>query len=114
MQDELIERLKSIAEASRRESDDTLPPLGEYLTEAATQGTADNARIAELEAAHKLLRDAYDDAVGGLRYIEVHYGKLGGVGWQRVYDAFEALVTIPEREGLLAGSALLERTEHAT
>ena len=58
------------------------------------------------EGRAKRLRDAYDDAVGGLRYIEVHYGRLGGVGWDRVFDAFDKLVKIPEREGLPAGFSI--------
>ena len=71
--------------------------------EAATLIRTADDREKVLREAVKTLRDGYDDAVAGLRYIEVHYGKLGGVGWQRVYDAFEVAVTIPEREGLLAG-----------
>ncbi len=46
------------------------------------------------------------DAVSGLRYIEQHYGRLAGVGWDRVFDAYEALClsappsTVPiSREG---------------
>ncbi len=60
--------------------------------------------IERLRAANKRLRDGYADAIGGLNYIAVHYGRLGGVGWQRVEDHFHDWVLMPEREGLLAGS----------
>ncbi len=57
------------------------------------------------EGRAKRLRDAYADAVAGLRYIEQQNGRLPGVGWDRVFDAFDDLVVIPEREGLPAGFA---------
>lgn len=57
----------------------------------------------EPAACAKALRDAYADAVAGLRYIETRYGRLDGCGWDRVFDAYEDLVIIPEREGLPAG-----------
>jgi hypothetical protein len=31
------------------------------------------------------------DAVAGLRYIERHYGRLEGVGWDRVFNAHDEL-----------------------
>jgi hypothetical protein len=31
------------------------------------------------------------DAVSGLRYIERHYGRLEGVGWDRVFNAHDEL-----------------------
>lgn len=52
------------------------------------------------------VRAAYADAVSGLRYIELEYGRLAGVGWDRVFDAFDALVTIPEREGIVVAALL--------
>jgi len=61
----------------------------------------------ERVAAHKVMRDGYADAVAGLRYIVQEHGRLPGVGWDRVFDHFEAWVTICEREGLLAGSHTL-------
>jgi hypothetical protein len=54
--------------------------------------------------AHKNIRDGYADAVAGLAYIRERYGRLEGVGWDRVEDHFFENVTMPEREGLLAGS----------
>lgn len=60
--------------------------------------------IRELRLAVKALRDGYADAMGGLAYILQRYGRLEGVGWQRVEDHFFENVTMPEREGLLAGS----------
>ena len=57
----------------------------------------------EPEGRAQRLRDAYADAVAGLRYIERHYGRLEGCGWDRVFGAFDDLVVIPEREGLPAG-----------
>lgn len=35
------------------------------------------------------------DAVSALRYIEQRYGRLEGVGWDRVFDAFDARLAIP-------------------
>ena len=57
-----------------------------------------------LLAAHKTMRDGYADAVAGLRYILQMHGRLSGVGFDRVFDHYEAWVTICEREDLLAGS----------
>jgi hypothetical protein len=38
-----------------------------------------------------VLREALNDAVSGLRYIEQHFGRLAGVGWDRVFDAHATL-----------------------
>lgn len=63
--------------------------------------------IAKLREANKRLRDGYADAVAGYNYILAHHGRLSGVGFDRVMDHFAEWVTIPEREGLLAGSHYL-------
>jgi len=47
------------------------------------------------------VKNAYADAVAGLRYIEQNYGRLAGVGWDRVFDKYDDLVAIPEREGII-------------
>lgn len=39
----------------------------------------------------KLCARVEADAVAGLRYIERHYGRLEGVGWDRVFDAHDDL-----------------------
>lgn len=69
--------------------------------------------IRELRLAVKALRDGYADAMGGLAYILQRYGRLEGVGWQRVEDHFFENVTMPEREGLLAGSHRLAASSRA-
>jgi hypothetical protein len=38
------------------------------------------------------LEEALRDAIGGLRYIEQQYGRLYGVGWDRVYNNAELLL----------------------
>lgn len=68
----------------------------------------DQDEIVELRKAIKVLRDGYADAVSGLAYIRTHHGNLNGVGFDRVMDAFFENVTMPEREGLLAGSRVLK------
>lgn len=73
----------------------------------AADQTLTSGEAVELYDAHKALRDGYADAVGGLRYIEQEFGRLAGVGWDRVFDHYDDWVKIPEREGLLAGSHVL-------
>lgn len=63
-----------------------------------------DAHNAELIEANQRLRSGYADAAAGLEYVRVHHGKLCGVGFDRVADHFFQWVTMPEREGLLAGS----------
>jgi hypothetical protein len=41
------------------------------------------------------LRAALADSLGGLRYIEQRYGKLDGVGWDRVYSYAESTSPSP-------------------
>lgn len=99
---------------------DYVAKIGEVMVEKAIRkGTMDSS-LPTLLARHRLassppadvklreaimrLRNGYADAVAGLAYIRQNYGSLAGVGWQRVEDHFERWVTIPEREGLCAGS----------
>ena len=63
----------------------------------------------QLETTPVSLMEAYRDAIAGLRYIEQTAGRLYGVGWDRVFDTADSLLsdtdcTIPP----LAGS-LVER-----
>jgi hypothetical protein len=63
----------------------------------------------QLETTPVPLMEAYRDAIAGLRYIEQTAGRLYGVGWDRVFDTADSLLsdtdcTIPP----LAGS-LVER-----
>lgn len=73
--------------------------------------------IDELRKAVNTLRNGYADAAAGLAYVLRYHGRLSGVGFDRVADAFFKNVTMPEREGLLAGShklpAHLERKANA-
>lgn len=62
------------------------------------------AENVDLRKAVQVLRDGYADAVAGLAYIKLHHGRLSGVGFDRVDDHFFEWVTVPEREGLIAGS----------
>lgn len=62
------------------------------------------AENAKLRQAVKRLRDGYADAVSGYAYILQEHGRLSGVGFDRVQDHYHEWVTMPEREGLLAGS----------
>ena len=52
-----------------------------------------NQEIDEMEAYYKPILEemagALEDAVSGYKYIEMRYGKLDGVGWDRVYDKAE-------------------------
>lgn len=41
----------------------------------------------EASAALDAILGAYADALSGLRYIEQRYGRLDGVGWDRVLTA---------------------------
>lgn len=63
-----------------------------------------HAENEKLRSAVKILRDGYADAASGLRYVLQEHGRLSGVGFDRVEDHFFRWVTMPEREGLLAGS----------
>lgn len=74
-------------------------PVSQVLGEAELR--AENAK---LRAAVLVLRNGYADAAAGLRYVLQEHGRLFGVGFDRVDDHFTKWVTIPEREGLLAGS----------
>ena len=38
------------------------------------------------------------DAVGGMRYIEESYGRLYGVGWDRVFDVADRIIPASKRE----------------
>jgi hypothetical protein len=42
--------------------------------------------IYKLAEVNQDLVEALEDAVSGYKYIEMRYGKLDGVGWDRVYD----------------------------
>lgn len=117
---ELIAAILSAYHTTRlREAD----PIDHILSKDMVQSllarhrSPDTARIAALEGenarlreANKVLRDGYADAVSGLGYVLQVYGRLSGVGFQRVDDHFTHWVTIPEREGLLAGSHSLPAT----
>lgn len=78
----------------------------ELATEKAMRAFAER-RNDELRKAVQTLRDGYADAAAGLAYVLQFYGRLSGVGFDRVADAFFESVTMPEREGLLAGSHTL-------
>jgi hypothetical protein len=78
----------------------------ERLTTALTDT---EAKLAIAREAIQCLRNGYADAVSGYQYILQYHGKLHGVGFDRVLGHFEEWVTIPEREGLLAGSHHLAR-----
>lgn len=45
--------------------------------------------MSELEAIKELARDA----ISALHYIEVSYGKLYGVGWERLYESAKVLLS---------------------
>ena len=62
----------------------------------------------------KRLRDGYADAADGLAYVRQFHGKLTGVGFDRVADNFFEHVTMPEREGFLAGSHTLPANPRPT
>lgn len=74
------------------------------FAEREAELVADNAKLRE---ANMRLRNGYADAVSGLVYIIQEHGRLSGVGFDRVLDNFAEWVTIPEREGLQAGSHTL-------
>lgn len=65
---------------------------------------AADAEIERLREAVLALRNGYADAAAGLAYARQNHGNLSGVGFDRVADRFFETVTMPEREGLLAGS----------
>lgn len=69
---------------------------------------AENARLRE---AVNTLRNGYSDAISDYSYILTHHGRLSGVGFERVLDHYAQWVTIPEREGLLAGSHVVAALE---
>lgn len=79
------------------------------LTAQQAEIEAKDAEIARLREANQRLRNGYADAVSGYEYILLRHGRLDGVGFQRVQDHFFEWVTMPEREGLLAGSHDLAR-----
>lgn len=62
-----------------------------------------NLEVVQLREAVLALRDGYADAAAGLAYVKQYHGRLSGVGFDRVADRFFEIVTMPEREGLLAG-----------
>lgn len=66
----------------------------------------ENARLQE---AVQTLRNGYADAAAGMSYVLQFHGRLSGVGFDRVADHYMQWVTIPEREGLLAGSHHIAR-----
>ena len=51
------------------------------------------SRLASAEGERDQYRDLAEDAVSGLRYVEHRYGRLDGIGWDRVFDALAALTT---------------------
>ncbi len=72
------------------------------------KGALDAARMYEraalaerdaLAARLKVAEEVAADAVSGLRYIIARYGRLDGVGWDRVLDARAALTPPPSAEG---------------
>lgn len=69
-----------------------------------TTSSLQAAQIARLTEANTTLRNGYADAEAGLQYVIQHHGRLSGVGFDRVFDHFFQWVTMPEREGLMAGS----------
>jgi len=89
------------------EAVNSLPTLLDTIEALRAEIAAKDARIGELEKARTRLRNGYADAASGYDYILVHHDRLSGVGFDRVLDHFAEWVTIPEREGLLAGSHVL-------
>lgn len=75
--------------------------LQRAFAEREAELVGENAKLRE---ANMRLRNGYADAVSGLVYIIQEHGRLSGVGFDRVLDNFAEWVTIPEREGLQAGS----------
>jgi hypothetical protein len=57
------------------------------------------------------LEEALRDAIGGLRYIEQHYGRLYGVGWDRVYNNAELLLCEDPKTTLTQSSDYSEPEE---
>lgn len=58
--------------------------------EAARLATRNEVE-AERDELNALCAKVEADAVSGLRYIERRYGRLEGVGWDRVFDAHDEL-----------------------
>lgn len=93
---------ESEKESDRAEADKMIEtmvnqPSPDKELEALCQWLMNNSSGAYRPAAHAafLLRK-YEwlarDAVNGLRYIEESYGRLYGVGWDRVFDAADKLI----------------------
>lgn len=74
------------------------------FAEREAELVGENAKLREV---NMRLRNGYADAVSGLVYIIQEHGRLSGVGFDRVLDHFFEWVTMPEREGLQAGSHTL-------
>jgi hypothetical protein len=55
-------------------------------------GSTDGGKFAQAAYLLKQLEALAHDAVGGLRYIEQGYGRLYGVGWDRVFNAADLLL----------------------
>ena len=53
----------------------------------------------ETVEATKLCAEVEADAVSALRYIETHYGRLSGIGWDRVFDAHDRLFAMGRNLG---------------
>lgn len=74
-----------------------------------TQAELDRLRdlVVGLTKANLCLKSGYADAHAGLQYVLLEHGRLYGVGFDRVFDHYHEWVTMPEREGLQAGSHTL-------
>lgn len=67
----------------------------EFLESKASDawgGSVDGGKFAQAANLLKQLDALARDAVGGLRYIEQGYGRLYGVGWDRVFKAADLLL----------------------
>jgi hypothetical protein len=79
---QLLERLEEQRVVYQRGRGAPMARLLKEARQAILTLSEENRRVAAVEA----------DAVSGLRYIEQRYGRLGGVGWDRVFDAHDELV----------------------
>lgn len=86
---------------SKEPSVDHVLTLAAIIREVDGNHSLGAAALAEAILSHPLfyegvlkvpLGDLASDAVSGLRYIEDSYGRLHGVGWDRVYEKAKRLL----------------------
>ena len=70
-----------------------LETINNLYLELSQFATAKTARELQLE-------QALADATSGLRYIEQSHGRLYGVGWDRVYETADRLLSPRSEENL--------------